>query len=36
MRSEVVEDDNVVSLERGDELLFDIGSETFAVDRAVE
>ncbi len=36
MRSEIVENDDVVGLEHGDEFLLDIGSEAFAIDRTVE
>lgn len=36
MRAQVVEDDDVARLERGNEELFDIGAEALAVDRAVE
>ena len=36
MGSEIVEKDDVVGFEGGNEFLLDIGSETFAVDRTVE
>jgi hypothetical protein len=34
--AEIVHDDNVAGLEHWNELLFDIGSEAFAVDRTAE
>ena len=36
MASEIVEDDDVARSEHRHELLFDIGAEAFAVDRAIE
>src|ERR1700758_889675 len=36
MAAEIVQDDDIARLERGNELLFDIGEKAFAVDRAVE
>jgi len=36
VRAQIVEDDDVARLERGDEELFDIGEEALAVDGAVE
>ena len=36
MAAEIVHDDDVAWLEDRDELLFDVGAEAFAVDRAVE
>ena len=36
MRSEIVEDDNVVAFERRNEELLDIGEKQFAIDWAVE
>ncbi len=34
--TEIIHDDDVARFEHGDELLFDIGAEAFAVDRSVE
>ena len=34
--AEIVHDDNVAGSEYGDELLFDIGTEALAIDRAIE
>ena len=36
MAAEIVHDDDVAGFEDRNELLFDIGAEAFAVDRAVE
>jgi hypothetical protein len=36
VRSEIVENDNVVAFERGDEELLDVGEKALAIDGAVE